>query len=145
LGSYARRLTRFRIGPDGSLGGRELFAEFGHGTYPDGLAFDVECALWATSVVSNRLIRVARDGSRSRVLDDGDPGHVAWVEEAYLAGRLGRPHMDKIAARVLKSLSSIAFGGDDLRTAHLGVLLGDRLPLVRLPVAGIPMVHWDWR
>jgi sugar lactone lactonase YvrE len=143
--TYSRRLTRFRIRPDGRLGGRELFAEFGHGTYPDGLAFDVEGALWVASVVSNRLIRIARDGSQSLVLDDGDAGHVAWVEEAYLGGRLGRPHMDKIAARALKSLSSIAFGGDDLRTAHLGVLLGDKLPLVRLPVAGIPMVHWDWR
>lgn len=143
--TYSRRLTRFRVGPDGDLGQREVFAAFGHGTYPDGLAFDVEGGLWVTSVVSNRLIRVAPDGAPSLVLADGDAAHIDWVEDAYLSGRLGRPHMDRIGARMLRSLSSIAFGGNDLRTAYLGVLLGDRLPRVRLPFAGVPMVYWEWR
>jgi sugar lactone lactonase YvrE len=143
--TYSRRLTRFRAAADGGLSGRETFVAFGHGTYPDGLAFDVEGGIWVTSVVSNRLIRVAPDGSQELVLEDGDPAHIAWVEEAYERGTLGRPHMDRVVASKLQSLSSLAFGGADLRTAYLGVLLGDRLPRLRLPVAGVPLVHWEWR
>lgn len=143
--TYSRRLTRFRIGDDGALSRRETFATFGHGTYPDGLAFDVEGGIWVTSVVSNRLIRVAPDGTQDLVLEDADEAHVAWVEEAYMRSALGRPHMDRVGGKMLRSLSSLAFGGADLRTGYLGVLLGDRLPTLRLPVAGVTMAHWEWR
>jgi sugar lactone lactonase YvrE len=34
---------------------------FPEGTFPDGMAFDAEGALWIICVVSNRLIRVAPD------------------------------------------------------------------------------------
>ena len=143
--TYSRRLTRYRIGADGDLHNREVFAAFGHGTYPDGLAFDAAGGLLVTSIVTNRLIHIAPNGTQTVILEDCDPIHVDWVEEAYLNGSLGRQHIDSIAARALKSLTSIAFGGEDLRTAYLGVLLGDRLPHVRLPVAGEPMIHWTWR
>jgi sugar lactone lactonase YvrE len=143
--TYARRLSRFRISANGNLSDRETFAVFGHGSFPDGLAFDVEGGIWVTSIVSNRLIHIAENGVQTVVLEDCDPAHVEWVEEAYIAGRLGRQHIDRIEARALKSLSSLAFGGDDLRTAFLGVLLGERLPCIRLPIAGAPMAHWTWR
>ena len=143
--TYARRLTRFRIGSNGDLSNRETFATFGYGTFPDGLAFDAEGGIWETSIVSNRLIHIAANGAQTVVLEDCDPAQVERVENAYRAGQLGRQHIDRIDARVLKSLSSIAFGGDDLRTAFFGVLLGARLPSIRLPVAGAPMAHWTWR
>jgi sugar lactone lactonase YvrE len=143
--TYSRRLTRYRVGADGALNRRETFATFGHGSYPDGLAFDVEGGIWVTSVVSNRLIRVAPDATQDVVLEDADEAHVAWVEEAYERSALGRSHMDRVGGKALRSLSSLAFGGADLRTAYLGVLLGDRLPTLRLPVAGVKMVHWEWR
>jgi sugar lactone lactonase YvrE len=143
--TYSRRLTRFRVAADGGLSQRETFATFGHGTYPDGLTFDVEGGIWVTSVVSNRLIRVAPDGTQDLVLEDADEAHVAWVEDAYVHSALGRPHMDRVGGKALRSLSSLAFGGDDLRTGYLGVLLGNCLPTLRLPIAGVPMVHWGWR
>jgi sugar lactone lactonase YvrE len=142
--TFARRLTRFRIAADGALGGRETVCTFGAGTYPDGLAFDAEGGVWITSIVSNRVIRVALDGSQALVLEDADPAHLAWCEEAYLAGTMGRPHLDKAAGQVLKNISSLAFGGPDLRTAWLGCLLGDSLASFRAPVAGHPPVHWAW-
>jgi sugar lactone lactonase YvrE len=142
--TFARRLIRFDIAPDGSLSGRRVIAEFGPGTWPDGIALDVEGAVWVTSVVSNRVLRVTRDGKIQLLLEDADPEHLAWVESAYRAGTMGRAHLDQIKSRTLRSIASIAFGGLDLRTAYLGCLLGDQLPRFRAPVAGVPMAHWDW-
>ena len=143
--TFGRRLSRYPLKQDGSLGRRETVTEFGHGTYPDGLAFDAEGGAWITSVVSNRVIRVDRDGSQHLVLEDSDPAHVETVEQAYLAGKLTSEHLGTIPSRALKSLSSLAFGGPDLRTAYLGCLLGDRLALFRSPVPGAELSHWENR
>lgn len=142
--TFSRRLSRFRIAPDGALRGKEVVATFGHGTYPDGLAFDAEGGVWITSIVSNRVIRVDRDGAQDLVIEDADAAHVAWAEAAYLAGEMGRPHLDKAAGKVLRNVSSLAFGGPDLRTAYLGCLLGDAIASFRTAVAGHPPVHWTW-
>jgi sugar lactone lactonase YvrE len=139
--TFGRRTSRFPIRADG-LGDREVIASYGHGTYPDGLTFDEEGGIWITSVVSNRVIRVHADGRQEIVLEDSDPGHVAWVEEAYLAHRMDRPHLDRIESRVLRNISSLAFGGEDLRTAYLGCLLGDRIASFRSEVRGAPTPHW---
>ena len=140
--TFARKLSRFRVAADGTLAGKEVVTTFGHGTYPDGLAFDVEGHLWITSIVSNRVLRVAPDGTATVMLEDADPAHVQWCEDAYVAGTLGRPHLDRAAGLVLKNISSLAFGGPDLRTAYLGCLLGDSLAYFRTPVAGHPPFHW---
>lgn len=140
--TFSRRLTRFRIAANGALESRETVTAFGAGTFPDGLAFDAEGAVWITSIVSNRVIRVAPDGSQQLVLEDCDPAHLAWVEQAFLAGEMGRPHLDGIKSRCLRNISSLAFGGPDLRTAYLGCLLGDALAAFRSPVAGATPVHW---
>lgn len=142
--TFARRLTRFRLGADGSLTGRETVTTFGHGTYPDGLAFDADAGVWITSIVSNRVIRVDRTGAQSVLLEDADPAHVEWAEQAFLAGTMGRPHLDKAAGKVLRNVSSLAFGGSDLRTAFLGCLLGDAIASFRTPIPGHPPVHWHW-
>lgn len=140
--TFARRLSRFRIGPDGALSGKEVVTTFGHGTYPDGLSFDAEGGVWVTSIVSNRVIRVLPDGSQVLMLEDCDPAHVDWVEQAFLAGEMGRPHLDKASGQVLKNISSLAFGGPDLRTAYLGCLLDERVICFDAPVAGHAPWHW---
>ena len=140
--TFGRRLARFRVAADGSLSGKEVVTTFGHGTYPDGLAFDAEAHVWITSIVSNRVLRVAPDGEATVVLEDADATHIAWCEDAYRRGELGRPHLDRAAGRVLKNISSLAFGGPDLRTAYLGCLLGDAIACFRAPVAGQPPFHW---
>jgi sugar lactone lactonase YvrE len=142
--TFARRLTRFRIAPDGGLYARETVTTFGHGTYPDGLAFDAEGHVWITGIVSNRVLRVAPDGGSTIVLEDADAAHVDWCERAYLRGELGRQHLDRAAGRVLKNVSSLAFGGPDLRTAYLGCLLGDAIACFRAPVPGHPPFHWTY-
>ena len=134
--TFGRRLVRFEIRKNGDLGPRETVSEFGHGTYPDGLAFDIEGGIWIVSIVSNRVLRLSPDGQMSLVLEDADPEHVAWVEEAFQNGTMDRPHLDTIRSRSLRSISSIAFGGPDGRTTYLGCLLGDAVATFRSPVAG---------
>ncbi|MEO5735188.1 MAG: SMP-30/gluconolactonase/LRE family protein [Rubrivivax sp.] len=145
--TFARRLSRFALqGPgDGGcrLGPRETVVTFGEGTFPDGLAFDVDGNAWVVSIVSNRLIRVDADGQQTLWLQDADADHLAEVEAAYRAGAMGRPHLDGIRSRRLRNISSIAFAGPDLRTAVLGCLLGDHLTTLPMPAPGVPPVHWN--
>ena len=143
--TFARRLSRFRLQRDGALGPRQVVTEFGSGTFPDGLAFDEAGHAWVVSIVSNRLIRVAPDGSQTLWLEDADAAHVASAEAAFDAGRMDRPHLDVNPSPVLRNISSIAFAGPDRRTAILGCLLGDRLATLRLPLPGVTPVHWNYR
>ena len=141
--TFARRLSRFSLRTNGSLGARETVTEFGPGTFPDGLAFDEAGHAWVVSIVSNRLIRVAPDGSQTLWLEDADAEHLAWVEAAYEAAQMGRPHLDGVRSQVLRNISSIAFAGPQRRTAVLGCLLGDSLATLALPVAGAVPAHWN--
>ncbi len=140
--TFTRRLTRFRITEDGGLSERQVVTEFGPGTFPDGLALDIEGSLWITSIVSNRVIRVRADGSQTLWLEDADEAHLAQAETAWQESRMGRPHLDGIRSRRLRNISSLAFGGPDLRTGYLGCLLGDSLGRLSMPTAGLPPVHW---
>jgi sugar lactone lactonase YvrE len=142
--TFARRTTRFRIDTDASLAARETVVTYGAGTFPDGLAFDAAGGIWITSIVSNRVLRVGPDGAPVLMLEDADPAHVAWVEAAFVAGTMGRPHLDAVGGRRLANISSLAFGGPDLSTAYLGCLAGDAIASFPAPVAGHPPVHWNW-
>jgi sugar lactone lactonase YvrE len=143
--TFSRRTSRFPIQPGGALGKKETVCEYGAGTFPDGICFDSEGAFWITSIVSNRIIRVTGDGRQDVVLEDVDPDHLDWVEQAYQANELGRPHLDTIKSGRLKNISSLAFGGPDLKTLYLGCLLGQEIASLRSPVAGLAPAHWHWR
>ena len=143
--TFARRLSRFLIRDGGLLGPRETVTEFGHGTFPDGLAFDEEGAIWITSIVSNRVIRVLADGTQQKVLEDSVLDHVEWVEQAYHSMEMGRPHLDSIKSRKLRNVSSLAFGGADRKIVYLGCLLDSVLYRFESPVAGLKPVHWHFK
>ena len=142
--TFARRLTRFDVAPDGGLTNRTTVASFGQGTFPDGVVMDAEGCAWVTSIVSNRVIRVRPDGTQTIVLEDLQPEHIAWVEDAFQAGSMGRPHIDAVPSRCLRNVSSLAFGGPALTTAYLGCLLGDRIPYFHTAVAGAQPTHFDF-
>ncbi len=142
--THGRRITRFNLSPSGELTGREVFTTFGHGTFADGIAFDVEDHLWVTSVISNRLFRVAPDGSQTIVLADSKQDLIDSTERDLTDGKVTREHFyRKTGARVM-NMASISFGGPDLRTAYLGTLAGDTLLSFRSPVAGLPLPHWKY-
>lgn len=96
-----------------------------------------------TSIVSNRVIRVKPDGSQHVVLEDCDPAEVDAVETAFQAGEMGRSHLDGSSGRRLKNISSLAFGGSDLRTVYLGCLNGDQLATFRSPIPGRALPIWN--
>ena len=142
--TFARRLTRFEIGNDGSLSGKTTIAEFGEGEYPDGLTFDANGGVWITSIVSNRVIRVDQDGRQEVILDDSNPEHIAWTEDAYCSDCLGRVHLDKAVGQKLNNISSLAFGGPDLRTVYLGSLQGSSIATFRTEHVGLATSHWTF-
>jgi hypothetical protein len=61
-----------------------------------------------------------------------------------MAEQLGRPHLDQAHGSKLRNISSMAFGGADLRDALLGCLLGEQVARLRLPLAGHPPAHWGF-
>lgn len=143
--TFGRRITRLRVGADGSLTGRETYVEFGPGTFPDGIAFDSEGGLWVASIVSNRILRVAADRSIAVVIEDYDAEHLEDFENAYASGRLAGMPPTPPPARTLGNTASVAFGGPDLKTLYVGCLLSDRIARFPAPVAGLPMPHWGWK
>lgn len=146
--TYHKKMSRYPLRADGSLGAKEVFTTFGHGAFPDGFAFDSQGGIWVACVIGNQLIRVAPDGSGQVILADGNPEYVDWVEAAYEKAELGRAHMDKPHSTTLKNISSVAFGGADLKTVYLGCLAGDSIAQFRLPdgldLCGHPPVHWNY-
>jgi SMP-30/Gluconolactonase/LRE-like region len=142
--TIARRLSRFPIRDGGKLGARKTVAEFGEGTFPDGFEFDAEGGIWVASVVSNRLLRIAPDGSQAVILEDADPEAVARAERHYAENRLSRADIDAGREGVLGNLSSITFGGPDLKTVYLGSLFGSRIATFRSPIAGAEPPHWHY-
>jgi SMP-30/Gluconolactonase/LRE-like region len=142
--TIARRLSRFAIRARGDLGRRETVAEFGEGTFPDGFEFDAEGGIWIASVISNRLLRLAPDGTQSVILEDADPEAVARAERHYAENRLSRADVDSGRDRSLGNLASVTFGGPDLKTVYLGSLFGTRIATFRSPIAGAEPPHWRY-
>lgn len=139
--TFARRLTAFDVTKDG-LTNRRVVAQFGAGTFPDGLTEAVDGSLFVVSIVSNRVLRIWPDGQIETLIEDVDPNHLAAVETAFQAHEMDRPHLDTVKSECLRHTSNIAFGGQDLKTAYLGCLLGDRIASFKAPVAGRALPHW---
>jgi sugar lactone lactonase YvrE len=142
--TFQRRISRFAVGAGGVLGPRETFCILGSGDFPDGGVFDAEGGYWITSVVSNRIYRIAMDGTPLLMFEDADPAYLAMAETAYLEGRLSPEILYADAGTAFNHLASISFGGPDLKTAYLGTLKMNQLPCFRAPVAGMQPAHWDW-
>ncbi|WP_442598043.1 SMP-30/gluconolactonase/LRE family protein [Parapusillimonas sp. JC17] len=141
--TIARRMSRFKILPGPTLGPRELVCEFGHGTWPDGLEFDEEGGVWLTSVVSNRLIQVDKDGRSTVHIEDCDDAAIDAAEAAFAADRFTFEEISTGRHYSLRNISSVAFGGPDLKTAYLGSLFNTGVSAWRSPVAGARPLHWN--
>ena len=139
--TFARRISRFPLSHAG-VGAQEVFADLGQSHYPDGIAFDAEGALWVTSIFSNRVLRITPDRQVQCVIDDGDPAIVARIDRDYATGRLAETGQIEVPPRTLGNVSSLAFGGPDLRTLYFGCLGKSEISVTASPVAGFPMPHW---
>ncbi|CAN7664692.1 SMP-30/gluconolactonase/LRE family protein [Bosea sp. LjRoot237] len=142
----ACRVTRLRVGPDGSLSDREIFGPSDHGAFIDGIAFDAHGNLWGTHVMLDRIFAITPEGSLRILLDD-DRGSAAGkaLMAAFTRDEVTPELMLACGGTIAPWFASITFGGPDLRTAHIGSLRGSRIPCFRSPVAGLPMAHWHDR
>lgn len=141
--TLAGRLLRYAIGPDGRLSGPEVVAELDDSNMLDGFTLDSTGGAWLTALVSNRLWHVPQGGAPRVVLEEQDPVQLArLVAMQRSATGVERDVLYQTRAGRLRNISSIGFGGADLRTAYLGSLMGDELLHFRAPVAGIAPAHW---
>ncbi len=139
-----RRVTRLRVGRDGSLSQRETFGPSDHGAFIDGIAFDAHGNLWGTHVMTDRLFAITPDGDLRILLDDdrgSEPGRALMA--AFARDEATPELMLACGGSIAPWFASITFGGPDLRTAYIGSLRGTRIPAFRSPVAGLPMAHWN--
>lgn len=141
--TFARRLSRFPI-RNAALGAKEVVSEFGDGDFPDGLAFDSSGCAWVACVVSNRIVRVAKDGKQEVILDASDRAIIDGCEARFKINELGRADLDSGARCSLGNVSSIAFGGSDLKQVYLGTLGNKRLATFRSSIAGATPPHWHY-
>jgi sugar lactone lactonase YvrE len=142
--SNARRISRLRVQPDGSLTDREIYGPADLGGVPDGFAFDAFGNLWVTLVMYDRLIAITPEGNVLTLLDDGNPSETAALDRHYYARTVTSDLM--LATKggtVAPWMASLTFGGPDLRTVYLGSLMGTTIPYFRSPVAGLPLAHWN--
>ena len=135
--TFGARMIRHPIRPDGSLGAKEIVGPdtLGPGTWPDGFTFDPFGNLWVTIISRNGLLVIDRHGDTHMVWRDDKPEAVAALA-AGLASRTGT--VEQLVACTsengpLKMPTSLAFGGPDGRTAYVGSLGADYLPVFRLP------------
>lgn len=78
--SWARRLTAFDIGSDGSLTNRRVWAELPQGALPDGICLDAAGGIWSASPSSNECVRQ---------LEGGEVTHRVTVDQGAYACMLG--------------------------------------------------------
>ena len=142
--TFARRVSRFPIHADGSLGPREIFTTLGLGDFPDGGTFDADGWYWMTSVISNRIYRISPSGDAHLIFEDADKAYIDRAETAFQNNALTSEFLKTVSGSAINHIASIAFGGTDLRTAYLGTLGMEKLPTFRSDTPGQIPAHWTW-
>lgn len=140
----AKRVSRLRVLPDGSLTDREVYGPSSLGTgVVDGIAFDAYGNLWAAMIFADRLVAITPDGDCLELFDDGNKLGTEAFEQAFATGEpVPFETMMRAGGTICPWLASITFGGSDLSTVYLGGLRSNTIPAFASPVAGLPMVHW---
>jgi len=138
------RILRFRVQPDGSLTGKEVFGPDGLGVaaFVDGFTFDIDGNVWVTTVLRNGIGVITPDGDYHVVFEDPREEILAGFADKIASGTAQPTDMLMAAGPTLQLIASVTFGGTDLRTAYVGSLGMNRLPTFRSPVAGLPLRHW---
>jgi sugar lactone lactonase YvrE len=142
--TMARHILRFHVQPDGSLSDREIFGPSSLGTaaFVDGFTFDAGGNIWVTTVLRNGVGIITPAGDYHVVFEDAHLEALASFEEKLKVGEAQPLDMLLAAGSTLQLLTSVTFGGSDLRTVYIGSLGMNRLPTFRSPVPGLPMSHW---
>jgi gluconolactonase len=138
------RILRLRVQPDGSLGDQEIFGPdgLGVGGAVDGFAFDADGNVWVTTVVRNGVGIITPDGDYHVVFEDANEPLLATFEQKIASGEATPADLFATMGKTLQLVTSVTFGGPDLRTVYVGSLAMSSLPTFRSPVLGLAMRHW---
>jgi sugar lactone lactonase YvrE len=134
--TFGNRVSAFDIAPDGSLGPRRDWANFGPlpesddgeemlagaTIAPDGSCLDADGAIWVADAIGNRVVRLAEGGTILEEISTGDDGAYACM----LGGDDGR---------TLHICVAPGFAEHERSTTTLGRVLA---ATVDVPHAGIP-------
>lgn len=140
----AKRVSRFRVLDSGELGPRETYgpSQLGPGLI-DGIAFDAYGNLWCAMIFADRLVAILPTGDVHTIMDDGNKGATERFEAAFATGEIVPMRViEQTGGTIAPWITSVTFGGPDLKTVYLGSLKHSAIPYFRSPVAGLPMVHW---
>lgn len=113
-----RRVLRYRINRDNSLGQAEVYGPeyLGGLGYPDGIAFDEAGNLWVAFPAANAIGFIDVQGRLEIVVEDRE-------------------------GIVIRRPANICFGGKDRRTAFIGSLGGTNVPYFEVPYPGVRLIH----
>jgi gluconolactonase len=98
--------------------------------------------IWVTTVLRNGVGIITPDGDYHVVFEDARVDMLDSFEEKLASGTAEITDIILAAGPTLQLITSVTFGGPDLRTAYVGSLGMNRLPTFQSPVAGRPMRHW---
>lgn len=118
--TFARRLTTFDVGADGSLKNRRVWADLGK-SLPDGICLDAENAIWVACPTSSEVIRVKQGGEVTERVK---------VETDAFACMLGGPD-----GRMLFVATAANSDPEKCRTDRTGRI---EITQVEVPRAGLP-------
>lgn len=137
-------IVRFRVQPDGSLANKEAVGpdNLGVGGAVDGFTFDAEGNVWVTTVLRNGIGIITPDGDYHVVFEEANEQLLSTFEKKIANSEAQPEDMAATAGKMLQLVTSVTFGGPDLKTVYVGSLGMSRLPTFSSPVAGLPMKHW---
>ncbi len=138
------RIIRFRVHSDGSLSDKEVVGPdgLGLGALVDGFAFDMQGNVWVTTPLRNSVGIITTDGEYHVVFEDANEPLLSAFEDKLVSRTVQPADLAATAGKTLQLVTSVTFGGPDLRTVYVGSLLMPHLPTFRSPVPGLPMKHW---
>lgn len=143
--TMARRVVRYPVHEDGSLGEQEVYgpSDFGLGAFTDGITFDVDGNLWVSLVSRNGLAIITPDGDWHMVFEEANEKALQNMMDKIKAGELTPPDFFACAGQNILFPTSVTFAGDDLKTVYMGSLAMPHLISFQSPVAGLVMRHWQ--
>ncbi|MCP4360917.1 MAG: SMP-30/gluconolactonase/LRE family protein [Chloroflexi bacterium] len=139
-----RRILRYKVNNDGSLGEAEVFGptDLGEGAYVDGFTFDVEGNIWLATVIRNGVGIITPDGDYHIVFEDPNETALQTAIGLVEQNAMTPEAMYGCVGQTLQFPASLTFAGPDLKTIYLGSLAMPHLVTFQSPVAGLPMHHW---
>ncbi len=141
--TMARRVVRYRVSDTGELTDKETFGppDLGAGILPDGIALDVEGNVWVALLSGNGVVVITPDGDAHTLFADRNEEALAKLAAEYDAGAIQFPTILACRGPHVQTLTSIGFGGPELKTVFMGSLLMPHLLSFESPVAGLPLRH----